>query len=744
MHFPCTPLHRPSPLHIFWVPMPTAVVVRTPPAPTAADVHAWFCRQHVLLEHERGEERAQNALLLSQCAPRVLARHGLALLGLSVSRTFTGEGGKILVELQNSTAMHSTSALSQHTFRPGDLCALEEHDAKKQAQDMVRGVVYRVNETSLTVALDERSGSQEDNDAGLMPLLRVVKLANEATYDRLSQTLKKLVELVGVPPLFSQERPTDFVGTPPEIVRVLLGLRPPSWKAEAPAWTPIHPRLNDTQRAAISFALRAEHLALIHGPPGTGKTTAVTELIVQLATLYPQARILVCGASNLAVDNLLERVLAPEYKDALARIDAHVTRIGHPARVLPTLTRATLDVQSRHSSEGQLAREVAQEIDDLMQVLSPPRGAPRAGNKSARKAPRVKGEERRRMWEQVRELRKEFRKRDRALASTVLKRSRIVMSTCHGAGGRQLDDLSFDFCIIDEACQALDMSCWVPVLRLAPHGRVFLSGDHLQLPPTVMAEPPRPPVSRSATLPPSASLQVTMFDRILSMYGEASKAFLSVQYRMNHEIMAFPNAQLYDGKLSAHDSCAHIRLTDLGIEGNDENDAHCAPLVLYDTTGLDMYEREDDAVLSTHSRINENEASLVMRHIELLVQHGVPTASIAVLSPYAAQVHLLSQHIRTMYDMSIEVGTVDGMQGREKDVVILSLVRSNDEQQVGFLHDSRRLNVAMTRAKRQLAVIGDADTVGGEKARHDTTASRQFLRAWIEHLHSNALIEIAA
>ena len=183
MHFPCTPLHRPSPLHIFWVPMPTAVVVRTPPAPTAADVHAWLCRQHVLLEHERGEERAQNALLLSQCAPRVLARHGLALLGLSVSRTFTGEGGKILVELQNSTAMHSTSALSQHTFRPGDLCALEEHDAKKQAQDMVRGVVYRVNETSLTVALDERSGSQEDNDAGLMPLLRVVKLANEATYD---------------------------------------------------------------------------------------------------------------------------------------------------------------------------------------------------------------------------------------------------------------------------------------------------------------------------------------------------------------------------------------------------------------------------------------------------------------------------------------------------------------------------------------------------------------------------------
>lgn len=348
------------------------------------------------------------------------------------------------------------------------------------------------------------------------------------------------------------------------------------------------------------------------------------------------------------------------------------------------------------------------------------------------------------MWEQVRELRKEFRKRDRALSSTVLKRSRIVMSTCHGAGGRQLEDICFDFCVIDEACQALDMSCWVPILRLAPHGRVFLSGDHLQLPPTVMAEAPRPPVSRSATLPPSASLQVTMFDRLLSMYGEGCKAFLSVQYRMNNEIMAFPNAQLYDGKLSAHDSCARIRLTDLGIDGDDEIDTHCAPLVLYDTTGLGMYEREDDAVLSTHSRINENEAALVMRHIELLVQHGVEPTCIAVLSPYAAQVHLLSQQIRSVYGTSLEVGTVDGMQGREKDVVILSLVRSNDEQQVGFLHDSRRLNVAMTRAKRQLVVVGDADTVGGENARQDTSTSRQFLRAWIEYLQSQALVEIAA
>ena len=167
----------------------------------------------------------------------------------------------------------------------------------------------------------------------------------------------------------------------------------------------------------------------------------------------------------------------------------------------------------------------------------------------------------------------------------------------------------------------------------------------------------------------------------------------------------------------------------------------CSPLVLYDTTGAGMYEREDEAVLSTHSRVNENEVALVLRHMELLVEHGIAPESIAVLSPYSAQVHLLSQQIRSAYGARVEVGTIDGMQGREKEVVIVSLVRSNDEHQIGFLQDSRRLNVAMTRAKRQLVIVGDADTVG--EGKKDASAPRKFLHAWTEHLHSQALVEMA-
>ena len=713
-----------------------------PPPPTASELHAWILRQQILLEHERKEEREQNALLLSKCPPRVLARHGLALLGLFVASSRTGEGGKLLVELQYSTALHASPVLGPHTFRPGDVCALEEHESSKATSCTLslRAVVYRVSETSIILALDERSASEEDHDTDLPPLIRIVQLANEATYDRLVKTLESLAYVMGLPT--QQEVPSpelELSAHAPRVVRSLLGLETPAWRKETPAWIPIQPHLNDTQRAAISFALRSEHLALIHGPPGTGKTTAVAELIVQLVTLDPKARILVCGASNLAVDNLLERITSPAYKDALARVDARVTRIGYPARVLPSLTSATLDVQSRQSSEGQLVRDVAAEIDELMQRLVPPRTGARAGNKSARNIPRVKGLERRKMWEQVRELRKEYRRRDRALSGTVLKNARIIMSTCHGAGARQLDDMQFDVCIIDEACQALEMSCWTPVLRLAPHGRVFLSGDHLQLPPTVMADAPRLPAG-SGTLRPSASLEVTMFDRILDMYGEGCKAFLSVQYRMNREIMAFPNSQLYKGHLVAHESCASIRLTDLGVEGDDD-DLFCAPLVLYDTTGAGMYEREDEAVLSTHSRVNENEVALVLRHMELLVEHGIAPESIAVLSPYSAQVHLLSQQIRSAYGARVEVGTVDGMQGREKEVVIVSLVRSNDEHQIGFLQDSRRLNVAMTRAKRQLVIVGDADTVG--EGKKNASAPRKFLHAWTEHLHSQALVEMA-
>lgn len=734
--------------------------VRTPKAPDAAQVQAWLARQKKLLEKEREEEREQSALLLSKCAPRLLERNGLALLGLQASAVRVGQGAKLLVDLERSAALHTQTQFPPHTLRPGDVVVIEDNaEAKKGKSKEVqgdRGVVFRVNENQITVALDDKQGGgkEQGDDAGtdvaLPPAVRVVKLVNEVTYDRMEQTLTSLAKMLGF------ENGQGSLESAPPVVRTLLGLAAPTWSQEKVDWTPLNPRFNETQRAALEFAQRTNQMTLIHGPPGTGKTTVIAELVVQLAKKHPNARILVCGASNLAVDNLLERVLTtPGYKEALQAADARVTRIGHPARVLASLSGATLDAQTTLSSEGQLVREVAQEIDELMSTLSPQRGAPRAGNKSARTAPRPKGAERRKMWEQVRELRKEYRKRERALTGTVLQRARIVMSTCHGAGSRQLQSTQFDYVVIDEACQALEATCWTAILKLTEHGRLFLAGDHLQLPPTVKATAPvQEKISekeKQMALRPPVSLETTLFDRLLEMYGDGCKALLSMQYRMNTEIMAFPNEALYESRLTAHESNASIRMHDLESvaqpnEGEEDDELWTAPLVFYDTTGTGMLERvadEDESqesLLQSTSRCNENEAMLVERHIALLVEHGVSLSSIAVLSPYASQVDLLSTQLRRVYGPEIEVGTVDGMQGREKEVVIISLVRSNEAHEIGFLSEKRRMNVAMTRAKRQLVVVGDADTIVGSS--QDNSASRAYLRAWIEHLHSNALVEM--
>ncbi|WFD29724.1 DNA helicase [Malassezia sp. CBS 17886] len=790
-------------------------------ATRASLVQAWTERQRTLLDRELREEREQVALLRIRCAPRLLERNGLALLNLHAAAVRVGGGGKILVDLERTSALSSSPQFTPHTLRPGDVVVVEEHmDRAKSGGDGgakggapgtppphgLRGVIFRVSPTSIVVAVDDTGpgATGDSGDIAIPAVARVVKLANEVTYERYvgrhrtALTMRMTQSMRTVARLFGDAEPADapldnkvaaLAASP--LCGVLLGAATPAWDDAplAPPLTPIHPRVNQTQRAAIEFALRARQVALIHGPPGTGKTTAVAELIVQLAVRDPHARILVCAGSNLAVDNVLERVLqTPGYREALQRVDAHVTRIGHPARVLSSLTGATLDVQSTQSDEGQLARDVARELNELMARLAPT-ARTRAGNKSSRTAPRPKGAERRRLWEQVRELRAEYRRRDRALSKSILQRARIVMATNHGAGGRQLHGMQFDVVVMDEACQALEASCWTAVLKLKPHGRLVLAGDHLQLPPTVKGgggapgagsggggKPetagdagvgPEPTAAPAPTAAASAAralhsptLETTLFDRLLAMYGDQCKALLSVQYRMSDEIMRFPNAQMYGGALSADASCRGIRIVDVirergtgdpGAASADDaatprdEETWAAPLVFYDTTGTGMFDREPGdagetgSLLQSQSRVNENEAALVEQHMALLAAHGVPAARVSVLSPYAAQVALLSTQLRPQYP-DVETGTVDGMQGREKDVVIVSLVRSNEAHDVGFLRDKRRLNVAMTRARRQLVVVGDAETVAG--SRQDATDARAFLRAWTEHLHEHAVVEM--
>ncbi|SPO22566.1 related to HCS1 - DNA helicase A [Ustilago trichophora] len=842
--------------------------LREPEPPSQGLLLRWFQAQSRLLAEERKEEQAQSKLLLSKTAPKILEKHGLALLGLGVASIRIGVGAKLLVELERPSAHHASPNFPPHTFRSGDLAAVLDNGADPQATTeggLIQGVVFKVNDTRITLAISDGkkspgakstsqdSGNKRDartgdnnkvsgNDLDLPERIRLVKVANETTFDRMEVTLDKLAKSLGVPLSASsnpngdtsaeetEEAPTTTSSNATSLTRALFGLITPTWHPADLPLSPFNANLNETQLSAIRHSLSADHFSLIHGPPGTGKTTAIVELIMQIvASNYgataegSPVRILVCGASNLAVDNILERLVgAPEHREVFKKKGVGVTRIGHPARVVSSLQGSTLDAQCTQSSEAQLVKDISKEIETVMSELKPT--SPPAGNKSTRGKPRIRGSDRKKRWEEVRELRKEYRRRDRQVTSSVLDRAQVVLATCHSAGGKQLANRLYDWVIVDEACQALEVACWIPILKAREGARLVLAGDHLQLPPTVKSTKTKsrrsakqkdgakdksngkakvkgkdstigtvqPELSEdiksdaeedeedslaskfsstsiTTSAPPSRlrppqTLERTLFSRLLGLYGPSIKSLLSIQYRMNESIMAFPNDELYESKLQAHSSCANISLSDLPnlspVNVEEDEEELLGAVVMYDTSGCEFYETTpspEEGVLLADSKSNLHEVELVVKHLEELFKRGILPGQITILTPYSAQVALLHSVIRShKFSASltpnntsksssnttnainadeIELGTIDSMQGREKDIVILSLVRSNPELQVGFLAQKKRLNVAITRAKRQLVVVGDAETVGGARDLPD-----DFLPNYMKWLDDQAVV----
>ena len=434
--------------------------------------------------------------------------------------------------------------------------------------------------------------------------------------------------------------------------------------------------------------------------------------------LQRKLRVLVCGPSNISVDNIVER-LAPHKLPMI--------RLGHPARLLPSVLNHSLDILTQTSEAAAIVKDVRTEID-----------AKQASVKKTRS-----GKERRAIYGEIKELRKEYREREKQCITRLVGDSKVVLATLHGAGGFQLRHEQFDVVIIDEASQALEAQCWVPLLSAK---KLVLAGDHLQLPPTIKSLPshtnPKKTTSElkeSNRNPATVRLETTLFDRLLSLHGSSIKIMLTTQYRMHETIMAFPSNEMYDSQLIAADFVKARLLSHLPYPVQDTDDTR-EPLVFWDTQGGDFLEKaEDEHVVKTSrsallgdSKSNEMEAALVAHHVRNLVDAGVVAEDIAVITPYNAQLSLLAQTLKERFP-GLELGSVDGFQGREKEAVILSLVRSNSEGEVGFLAENRRLNgklairnlstqqmtnetprrssVAMTRPKRHLCVIGDSETV---------------------------------
>ena len=466
------------------------------------------------------------------------------------------------------------------------------------------------------------------------------------------------------------------------------------------------PSSNDSQKDAIRFALASREVALIHGPPGTGKTHTLIELILQL--LDRKKHLLVCGPSNISVDNIVER---------LSSHKVPMVRLGHPARLLPGVLNHSLDVLTRTSDAAAIVNDIRAEMD-----------AKQASTRKTRS-----GRERKAIYGEMRELRKEYRQREGQVVSELLKSSKVVLSTLHGAGGYHLKDERFDVVIVDEASQALEAQCWIPILMVGGVEKLVLAGDHLQLPPTIKSlnmkeeKPKKAAKSHSKDAKEAeekmenlkltngedreeakntkkakeekVTLETTLFDRLLSLHGNTIKRMLTTQYRMHEKIMQYPSKALYEGKLIAADAVKERLLKDLPYAVQDTDDTR-EPVIFWDTQGGDFSEKtEDDAesgskgksALLAESKVNEHEAAIVRLQVSRLVEAGVKPEDIAVVTPYNGQLALLSQILKERYP-SLELGSVDGFQGREKEAIIVSLVRSNPEHEVGFLGEKRRLN----------------------------------------------------
>ena len=427
-----------------------------------------------------------------------------------------------------------------------------------------------------------------------------------------------------------------------------------------------HTQLNASQQSAVEFCLRANDAAIIHGPPGTGKTTTVVELIVRAVARGD--RVLACGPSNTSVDNLLERLVAAGQK---------VVRLGHPARVTETLRQHTLDGQVEDSDEMAIILAMRRESEEIFRKLDRyTRARPDRGQRMEQKR-------------EAKRLKSDARLLEKQVIHNVLDQADVICATTT-LNEDLLGDRWFDLCVIDEACQSTEPGCWIPLSRC---DKFVLAGDHQQLPPTVLSQE----AAREG-------FEVSLLERMVKIYGDRITRLLSVQYRMHKQIMDFSSDYFYHGELVAHESVAEHLLSDLEFVKPSEFTQRTMTFI--DTAGANWDEELEPGGLSKR---NVKEAELILKKAERLIDEGVKPSEIAIIAPYAAQVRLLR---RSGSYNAVEIDTVDGFQGREKECVLISTVRSNPDGEIGFLGDARRMNVAITRARRKLIVVGDSATLG--------------------------------
>lgn len=605
----------------------------------------YFKKLLELLQVERTEDRRSFEELLGSTSVQHRRDNGMSWYPVAIRGTEMSRGDYLTVELERTTHQDIP-----HQFRFGASAVLfSNHNPK---EDRVEGVVtfQGGNRLKLHIRTDELPDWSRNGKLG------VDLLFDENSYKEMQAALQQAIAI-------SENNKENH------LLKIVTGEQKPS--SDPRIDISDNPALNSSQKEAVTNIVSANELAVVHGPPGTGKTTTLVQAIKTLLQLHGQ-QILVAAPSNAAVDLLCEK---------LSNEGLNVIRVGNPARVSERLMSLTLDSKIAEHSATKEIKKMKKQANELRNMA----------HKYKRNFGRSEREQRKALFDEAHRILKDVEKTEQYITNDLLSKAQVIVATLVGCNHYTISHLRFHTVVIDEAGQALEPATWIPVLKAK---KLVLAGDHCQLPPTVKSEE----AARKG-------LSETLMEKCVRLHPEAV-SLLEEQYRMHEQIMRFPSLQFYQGRLQAHAAVAQHRIAETE-----------APLQFIDTAGCGFEEKKEGAATS-----NPEEAQFVLKHLAQLVNvlgSQYTTAdfpTIGVISPYRLQLQVLQEQVAhhpelQPYLHKITINTIDSFQGQERDIIYISMTRSNTDGNIGFLTDTRRMNVAMTRARKKLVVVGDSATL---------------------------------
>ena len=596
-------------------------------------------QQRILLEIEYNVDKEEHKKQMEAKGLERLAKRGDVWLNVRFGRSYYNSLNQLSVEI-----LRTQDNEIEHNFefgRPVYIIFTEKPSNKNEKRTKsINGTVSYVDGDRMVVVVPDGTDTVGMQTASSL----YVQLGfDETTYRLMFEALDRTISARGR-------------------LGYLRDLFYSNHKAETFTFAPLSfPFLNVSQERAVNEVLRAKDVAVVHGPPGTGKTTTLVEAIYE--TLRRENQVLVCAQSNMAVDWISEK---------LVDRGINVLRIGNPTKVNDKMLSFTYERRFESHPDYPQLWAIRKAIRQLRANRK------RGDNSFHQKIERLK----------EREIELELRIRNQLFGE-----ARVIASTLVGSANRLLDGMKFGTLFIDEAAQALEAACWIPIRRAT---RVILAGDHCQLPPTI-----------KSIAAMKGGLDKTLMQRIVERKPEAV-TLLKMQYRMNEDIMRFSSDWFYNGQVEAAPMVKYRGILDLdkAIEWKD-------------TSGDASHE---EFVGDNFGRINKEEAQLTLLTLaEYFVRIGRQRIideriDVGIISPYRAQVQYLRHLIKKTdffkpFRKIIAVNTVDGFQGQERDIIVVSMVRSNEDGQIGFLRDLRRMNVAITRARMKLLILGDSATL---------------------------------